>query len=165
MGGISNIGYKSLLLTPVSASGTNQDFTALPSWAKKISVLFAGVSTNGTSPIQIQLGTSSGIDILGYTDGAWIANTSNANSTTGFLVSPSTGAGAYAFDGISELILLNSSSNLWVFNSVHSGSTSGINSIGGGAKSLSGILDRIRITTVLGVDTFDAGTFNLLIEG
>ena len=35
----------------------------------------------------------------------------------------------------------------------------------GGSVTLSGILDRIRITTVNGTDTFDAGSINILYEG
>jgi hypothetical protein len=33
-----------------------------------------------------------------------------------------------------------------------------------GTKSLSATLDRIRITTVNGTDTFDAGSINILYE-
>jgi hypothetical protein len=35
----------------------------------------------------------------------------------------------------------------------------------GGNVSLSGTLDRVRITTVNGTDTFDAGSINILYEG
>jgi hypothetical protein len=35
---------------------------------------------------------------------------------------------------------------------------------GGGSITLSGSLDRIRITTVNGTDTFDAGSINILYE-
>jgi hypothetical protein len=34
-----------------------------------------------------------------------------------------------------------------------------------GSITLGGTLDRIRLTTVLGVDFFDAGTVNILYEG
>jgi hypothetical protein len=34
-----------------------------------------------------------------------------------------------------------------------------------GAVTLSGTLDRVRITTVNGTDTFDAGSINILYEG
>ena len=37
-----------------STSGTSIDFTGIPSWVKRITVMFNGVSTNGTSNIQIQ---------------------------------------------------------------------------------------------------------------
>jgi hypothetical protein len=35
---------------------------------------------------------------------------------------------------------------------------------GGGSVTLSGTLDRVRITTVGGTDTFDAGSINILYE-
>jgi hypothetical protein len=34
-----------------------------------------------------------------------------------------------------------------------------------GSATLSGTLDRVRITTVNGTDTFDAGSINILYEG
>ncbi len=34
-----------------------------------------------------------------------------------------------------------------------------------GGKTLSAILDRIRLTTVNGTDTFDAGQINIMYEG
>jgi len=34
-----------------------------------------------------------------------------------------------------------------------------------GSISLAAVLDRIRITTVNGTDTFDAGSINILYEG
>jgi hypothetical protein len=146
-----------------STSGTSIDFTSLPSWIKRITVMFAGVSTNGSSPIQIQIGTSGGIQTTSYTSGAWIANTSNGNSTTGLLITNG-GGSTYLWDGMAYLTLLNSATGLFTFNSIFSGSVSGINSIGGGAKTLSGTLDRVRITTVNGTDTFDAGSVNILYE-
>jgi hypothetical protein len=36
---------------------------------------------------------------------------------------------------------------------------------GAGTKTLSDTLDRVRITTVNGTDTFDAGTINIMYEG
>jgi len=146
-----------------STSGTSIDFTGIPSWVKRLTVQFAGVSTNGASPIQIQIGTSGGIQTTSYTSGAWIANTSNGNSTTGLLITNG-GGSTYLWDGMAYLTLLNSGTGLWTFNSIFSGSVSGMNSIGGGAKTLSGTLDRVRITTVNGTDTFDAGSINILYE-
>jgi hypothetical protein len=50
-----------------STSGTSIDFTSIPSWVKRITVMIAGVSTNGSSIIQIQLGDSGGVETSGYT--------------------------------------------------------------------------------------------------
>ena len=146
-----------------STSGTSIDFTGLPSWVKKITVMFSGVSTNGSSIIQLQLGDSGGFETTGYTSGAWLSNTTNANSTTGLIIS-GIGSSTYLFDGNMTVCLVDSSTNKWSFSSIMSGSLSGINSMGGGSKSLSATLDRVRITTVNGTDTFDAGTINILYE-
>jgi len=146
-----------------TTSGTSIDFTSIPSWVKRITIAFQGVSTNSTSLIQAQLGTSGGIQNTGYASGAWTANTSNTTSTTGFIVCATLNT-FYVFDGIATLVLLNSATGLWSFSSTLSGGVSGINSIGGGSKTLSGTLDRVRITTVNGTDTFDAGSVNILYE-
>lgn len=146
-----------------STSGTSIDFTGIPSWVKRITVMLSGVSTSGTSIVQIQIGTSGGVQTTGYSSGAWLANTSNGNSTSAFLISNG-GDAAYIRDGMASLTLLNGATGLWTYNSVFSGSTSGINSIGGGSKTLSGTLDRVRITTANGTDAFDAGSINLLYE-
>ena len=159
----STVGVINSATAQASTSGTSIDFTGIPSGVKRITVMFAGVSTNGSSPIQIQLGTSGGVQTTSYTSGAWIANTTNTNSTTGLLITAGGGA-AYLWDGMAYLTLLNSATGIWSFNSIFSGNTAGINSIGGGAKTLSGTLDRVRITTVNGTDTFDAGSINILYE-
>ena len=39
-----------------STSGTSVDFTSIPSWVKRITVMFNGVSTSGTSNPLVQLG-------------------------------------------------------------------------------------------------------------
>jgi len=148
-----------------STSGTSIDFTGIPAWAKRITIMFGGVSTNGTSIILVQLGTSGGIQNTSYTSGAWQANSNNSNSTAGFLTSGTTTVATAAWDGLATLALLNSSTSIWAFTSILSGSTAGINSMGAGAKTLSATLDRVRITTVSGTDTFDAGSINILYEG
>ena len=48
-----------------TTSGTSITFTGIPSWVKRITVMFNGVSTSGTSPVQIQLGAGS-VTTTGY---------------------------------------------------------------------------------------------------
>ena len=55
-----------LMTAQASTSGTSIDFTGIPSWAKKITVMFNGVSTSGASFPQIQLGSST-FTVSGYT--------------------------------------------------------------------------------------------------
>jgi hypothetical protein len=151
-----------LATAQASTSGTFIDFTGLPNWIKRITVIFSGVSTNGTSIPQIQIGSGSALT-TGYVGQTWLGNTTNAAHSTGFLISGAT-LSTYAFYG--HAILTNLTGNSWVF-SIAAGATGAGNAITGGGSNttLSGALDRVRITTVNGTDTFDAGTINILYEG
>jgi hypothetical protein len=64
------------------------------------------------------------------------------------------------------MIIDNVTSNTWVSSHTLGSGTSltGLSGFGGGSKTLSATLDRIRITTVNGTDTFDAGTINIIYE-
>lgn len=149
-----------------STSGTNIDFTSIPSWVKRITVMFTGVSTNGTSPPQIQIGSGS-VTTSGYLGSNTFLNASvvsGANFTTGFGigVSVSFWNAATIFHG--SLVLTLQTGNTWVC----AGSNGISNAVGtyltNGSIALGGALDRVRITTVGGTDTFDAGSINILYE-
>lgn len=144
-----------------STSGTSITFSSIPSWVKRITVMFQGVSTSGTSNIQVQIGSGS-VDTSGYTGSAWSANTTNALMSTGFLITAST-SGAYVFNGVITLSLLGS--NIWAASgTVGLSNTASGNMMGGVKTALSGALDRVVVTTVNGTDTFDAGSINILYE-
>jgi hypothetical protein len=151
-----------------STSGTSIDFTGIPSWVKRVIVSINNISTNGTSLVQIQIGNSAVIT-TGYVSYCCFAGgtTNTSTSTTGFLINAGAPAAGATMNGNLALILQNSTTNSWVVN--YSGSTlasgSGFGNAGGGNKSLSGILDRVRITTVNGTDAFTAGSINILYEG
>jgi predicted extracellular nuclease len=145
-----------------SLSGTAINFTGIPSWAKKITVAFSGVSTSGTSNPMLQIGGSGGIEATGYIGSASVSTT-DVLFTTGFGLSGATAAGS-TFSGTATLVLLDASTNTWVMSSVTGYSNAGGVGNGGGSKSLSGTLDRVRLTTVNGTDTFDAGSANILWE-
>jgi hypothetical protein len=140
-----------------STSGTSIDFTSIPSWVKRITVMFSGVSTSGTSIVQIQLGSSS-FATSGYLSGSQFS-TNTYQSTTG-LALPFSGGTDVRYGSV---IITNVNGNLW--NAINAMYTTGnAAGCGGGSVTLSGTLDRIRITTVNGTDTFDAGTINILYE-
>ncbi len=146
-----------------STSGTNIDFTGIPSWVKRITVMFNGVSTSGASEIQIQIGISSGIVSTGYVSTGVTVNTSSAtggsSASTGFVLGSTTSAAAISGHMIITLV----GSNVWV--SSHTYRQLSTNALfGGGTVTLGGTLDRVRITTVGGTDTFDAGSINILYE-
>ncbi len=145
-----------------STSGTSITFTGIPSWAKRITVMFQGVSTSGTSNIQVQLGAGS-TTTSGYTGGSFYgaATSGTVTSTTGLLVTAS-GNAAATFTGIMQICL--QTGNSWVSSSTVFRSDGQIQ-VSNGVISLSGTLDRAIITTVNGTDTFDAGSINILWEG
>jgi hypothetical protein len=144
-----------------STSGTSIDFTGIPSWVKRITVMFNGVSTNGTSNFQIRLGSSGGVEATGYISSANYSTSSSAGASTGFFILYAIASAANTSQG--ALILLNLSGNTWVGNGNFTDSEQRASN-SAGAKTLSGTLDRIRITTVNGTDTFDAGSINILYE-
>jgi hypothetical protein len=157
--------------TPVTASGTSVDFTSIPSWVKRVTILFSGVSTGGTSNYQVQIGDSGGIENTGYVGTAsGTSNTGNVLSivsfTAGFGMTSVISAASTNINGSMVITCLNPSTNTWVSNgsvgAPPASFTGGF--FFGGAKSLSATLDRVRITTANGTDTFNAGTINILYE-
>lgn len=155
--------------TAVTCAGqTSIDFTGIPSWVKRITVMFNGVSTSGTSRVQIQLGDSGGIETSGYLGAVSSASADQAVFTSGFLVLATVVAAGTAH-GVVTICL--QSSNTWVMNGILGrAETVGTTSVSssGGSKALSDTLTQVRITTVNGTDTFDttpsAGSINLLWE-
>jgi hypothetical protein len=145
-----------------STSGTSIDFTGLPAWVKKITVMLNAVSTSGTSLYRIQLGSGS-VQTTGYVSESVAAGAGNSlnNSTAGFDFFG--GAITYALSGSITFTLLGS--NIYVASGVLVNvTTSAFVLSTAGAVTLSGALDRVRITTVNGTDTFDAGSINILYE-
>jgi hypothetical protein len=143
-----------------TTSGTSIDFTGIPSWAKRITVMLNGVSTNGTSITIIQLGSTT-VTTTGYL-GAGNTSATVANGTSGILTAGDSLA-SYVRHG--SAVLTNISGNTWVGSAYFGLSDSTRFAGGGGSVTLSGVLDRVRITTVNGTDLFDAGSVNILYEG
>ena len=148
-----------------STSGTSIDFTSIPSWVERITIMFGGVSTSGTSEHLIQVGTSGGVVTTGYlsTSGRLgSGGTANQSFTTGFAAVYPVVA-SYNYTG--QIVLSNITGNTWVESgSLVPSNTAGQITISGGSIALGATLDRVRITTVNGTDTFDAGTINILYE-
>ena len=145
-----------------STSGTSIDFTGLPSWVKRVTVMFSNVSTNGTSEKLIQLIHSSGTVVTsGYRSAAARLNDTGlveVTSTAGFFL-PATNAtddlyGSYVFTNLSGNIWTGVGSTTYTFGLVTSC----------GGVTIASTLTGIRITTVGGTDTFDAGSINILYE-
>jgi hypothetical protein len=148
-----------------STSGTSIDFTSIPSWVKRVTVMYQGVSTNGSSNYLLQIGSGS-ISTSGYNSVCSRAYTpggpSTHSSTSGF-ISAGDNAG---FVWYGTLVLTLQTGNTWVCQgSIGQFAISPSMTITTvGQIALGGVLDRVRITTVNGTDTFDAGSINILYE-
>jgi hypothetical protein len=154
-----------LATAQATTSGTAIDFTGIPSWVKRITVMFDGVSTNGTSVIQVQVGsgsfTTSEYSCVGSTVGA--SSVASVQYTSGFGFGDSFNTATRTKNG--SIQISNVSSNIWSSFGGLADSSSARTDFTSGVISISGTLDRVRITTVNGTDTFDAGSVNILYEG
>jgi hypothetical protein len=144
-----------------TTSGVSVDITGIPAWVERITVMFNGVSGSGTSNFLLQIGDSGGIENTGYSGGSFNAGTT-ANSTAGFDLTAQNLA-AQVWGG--SITLTNLSGNIWCQSGVISGQSGGYIGASGGSKTLSDVLTQIRLTTVSGADTFDAGSINIIYEG
>jgi hypothetical protein len=145
--------------TAVSATGTAIDLTGIPNTARRVTVMFNGVSTNGTTGVQFQLGSGS-IQTTGYL-GAVQDAASTVQLTNGFRIGPDESA-AYIRSGF--IVFLSMGSNVWLASGMFGHETDGRAPRVAGKVVLSGSLDRIRITTADGTGLFDAGTINIMWE-
>lgn len=162
------------LVSSTAITLTNQtapDFTSIPSWAKRITVMFSGVSTNGANALQVQLGTSSGYEITSYNataavvTGAYAGVVGAVNFTTGFGMENTSQTAAFLVSG--HMVLTNISGNIWVASGVIGTSSQGTMFLFSGNKTTAATLDRLRIigsATGNPSDTFDAGTVNIMWE-
>jgi len=142
-----------------STSGTSITFSSIPSWVKRITVMFAGLSTSGTSPVRLQIGGGS-VETTGYTSTSTVMGIANGTSTGGFDRYQT--AAADITSGWYVLTLIGS--NLWVCTAQYALSTASNPGWITGNKTTANALDRVVITTVNGTDTFDAGSINILYE-
>ena len=147
-----------------STSGTSIDFTSIPSWVKRITVMLNGVSLSGSAYLRIQIGTGGTPTTTGYVSHSGIIATTATNSIGAT-------AGLDLF-GTSATIALygairwqNVSGNIWVAEgtTANSGGTALVQTSASGV-TLSGTLNMVRITSSNGTDTFDAGSINILYE-
>jgi hypothetical protein len=149
-----------------STSGTSIDYTSIPSGVRRITVMFVGLSTNGTDSLLIQLGDSGGVETTGYVSSSATVNdansTSSVSSTAGFVLQ--VGNASKTFHGSVTISLEDATDFTWVASGcVPLGNQASV-VLTGGTKSLSAELDRVRITTTGGTNTFDAGVVNIQFE-
>lgn len=147
--------------TQLTTSGTAKDFTGIPAWAKEITIMFDQVGTNGTSDFLIQIGDAGGIENTGYVGGSTYTSSSSAtlSFTAGFGIS--TLAQGVSIQGRMVISLLNASTFKWSESGTFVAPVSLLGFTSAGTKALSAALDRVRITTVNGTDTFNEGSISV----
>ena len=161
----------SSVITPgtavASTSGTSIDFTSIPSWVKRITVMLGGVSLSATgTPLGVRIGSGS-FEATGYVGGYGTTTSTggaDAVSSTVFFMFAAFTAATDTMTG--SIIITNVSGNLWVAQGLvwRESATTDVMFTVAGSKTTSGVLDRLRITTGTAVPTFDAGTINILYE-
>jgi hypothetical protein len=144
---------------------TNVDFTSIPPWVRRITVMFNGVSLTGTDALLVQIGDSGGIETTGYSSAAAFTGSSTGGNarTDGYVITLSQNA-SNTFAG--AITIVNISGNTWVQtgNLIYESTTpTGFVVLSAGTKTLSAQLNQVSITRT-GTNTFDAGTINLLWE-
>lgn len=147
-----------------TTSGITVPFTGIPTWAKKITVMFSDVSLSGTSNMLVQIGSGS-LDTSGYSSQSVLfpagSTSSGYNPTSGFGLISSNAANAFS----GHAVLTHLGSNIWVFSATLSSPVLSFSTVSSaGRKQLSGVLDRLSIITANGSDTFDTGAINILYE-
>lgn len=150
-----------------TTSGVAIDFTPIPSWVNRITVMLNGVSTNGTSVVIFQLGTSSGFVTSGYTSNALYGQNNvalvGAQYTTGF----GTVFNSAANIRTGNVQFCKLTGNTWVGSGIlllEDITSGGVASLAG-KIALSSAVTQVRLTTVIGSETFDAGSVNISYEG
>jgi hypothetical protein len=150
-----------LATAQASTGGAAIDFTGIPAGVNKISIMLSEVSTNGTSNVIIQLGAGS-VQTSGYLGAGsnYIGTPAVSNVTNGLAIeSTTTRSAAKVRHGIATFERING--DAWVGTWTGAYSNDNEMSMGATSVTLSGTLDRVRITTAGGANTFDAGTINI----
>jgi len=147
-----------------TTSGTSADFTSIPSWVKRITVMLNNVSTAAASAEAfIRIGYTGTVESTGYNSNFLQTNGSNtfaiSNSTAGFRVGFTSNA-VNTMVAVGVLTLVGN--NAWTYsaNCIENASTRAF--ITTGSITLGGTLNVLSV--VLTSSTFDAGTINILYE-
>lgn len=149
-----------------TTSGTSVTFGSLPINTKRVTFMLSGFATNGTSLVLLRLGTSSGLETTGYSGLAGSLGPSNqtgtGTSTAGVLLG-NTNTSGRTYTGSVTCVLLNYATNTWIVNASLQTSDNWMQ-FSSYSKSLANILTQVSLTTETGVNTFTAGSVNILYE-
>ena len=166
------ITYRAQLLPVATISGTFLTIGGIPSWTKRISVMFDHVLSSTTSDMIVQIGTATGIETTGYESVSMMSvagsGGAGANATTGFIIAKN--VATYNIVGQLQITLADETSRLWIA----SGATGTVSVSAAGASAGTKIMDnpgpitQVKITTVSGASIFSGTTANqiaILCEG
>jgi hypothetical protein len=146
-----------------SAAQTAIDFLDIPAWANRITVTLAGFSTSGTNAYLLQIGSGS-FPASGYT-GARSTIVGAAVTTGNPTTSVAIGNAPVATSVYRGLwTVQRHSGNTWVISGAGSFSDTATTHLATAETTLSGALDRVRVTTTGSTDTIDAGSVNISWE-
>ena len=147
-----------------STSGSAILFTGIPSWAKRVTVMFNGVGLGTLSDFLIQIGSGS-VTSSGYTSNSLQGSTSVNNTISGSSSTAGFHTRNNSTNTFSGIITINNVSG-FIYSSTHILNSSSSNSavFGSGNVTLSGAVDRVNITTTGGTAAFNAGSINIMWE-
>jgi hypothetical protein len=149
-----------------TTSGTTVEFTGIPSWVKRITMILNGVGPNGTNNLELQIGNgsyaTSGYDTLCSYVGGSTSSVSAFSGGFGIIVNNNSGLcyGRYTLDLVGGNKYIGSG----VFHVHQVGVAQYTMQSAGSSPVLSGPIDRIRIAVIGGVNTFDSGSINIMYE-
>lgn len=148
-----------------TTTNTTLDFTGIPSWVRRITIMIQGLSITTNDVVQVQLGYGSTPTWQnGSSDykGSCRLTGSTANHTTAFLFADPDSTNDI-YHGV--MTLTNLTGNVWVEQSSASMSNNNVINDGSGSVSLSGALTAVRVMTQTGGTVyFDAGSVNIMYE-
>ena len=150
--------------TASAGDATFADFTGIPSWARRITIMLDFIGTDGTEQLMLQLGDAGGLETSGYDGG--VSNDSGASSLkngTSFYLNAAT-VGTESTYGVVTLTSKLPSSNTWAMHAILKIDGTTIGSQAAGVKSLTQPLTQFRISTDGTPDDFDSGTINIMYE-
>ena len=141
---------------------TSVDFTGIPNTAKRVVVVCYGMSTDGTVPPVLQVGSGS-IVTSGYSGSISNFGTivTTVKITTGFRMDADKDAAKSVWHG--KWTLEHVGSNTWLCTGTFGRSNAQGTTYLNGAITLASNLDRCRIS-MNGTTFFDAGTANIMWE-
>ena len=148
--------------TALTASGSSVDFTSVPSWVKRITVILNNISFAAAGTLKIRIGAGS-LSTSGYSSIGSVFNNGPAitiSSVTDGVSAVSSSSGTTQIIGQAVLTLINT--NEWVCAGSFGRITDNLSVITQGSITLGGTLDRVSLVAT--TSTFDAGTVNIFYE-